>query len=263
MKKIWSFVLACVLCVALAVPAFAADIDRFTDTEGLLFESESEELNDKLDTLSEQLQFDVAIVVIDALDGWEAEEAAESIYDQYNFGYGAERDGVILLIAMDSRDWAIKAMGFGEVALDADAIADLVVPMLSFGEYDEAFHVFADSCEEMVTNARNGNTMGGDAMGGDTVSGEPYKFPFDVVKSLVIAFVISMVVALIVVGSMKGKLKSVHQKYAASDYIVPGSLAITNARERYLYSTMSRTAKPKDNSSSSRGGGSSSAHGKF
>lgn len=257
-KRLWSFVLACLMCLTLIVPTFAADIDRFTDTEELLFESESEELNDKLDTMSEQLQFDIAIVVIDELDGWDAEDAAESIYDQYNFGYGADRDGAILLIAMDSRDWAIKAMGYGKVALDAEAIADMIVPLLSFGEYEEAFHVFADSCEQMVTNARNGG-----AVSGDTAGGETYKFSFNVVKSLGIAVVVSLIVALIVVGIMKGKLKSVSRKYEAADYIVPGSLNIVRANERYLYCTVNRVARPKNDSSSSRSSGSSSAHGKF
>lgn len=250
MKKIWSFVLACILCVALTVPAFAADIDRFTDTVGLLTESENVALNNKLDTLSQQLHFDIAIVVMDSLDGWEVDDAAESIYDQYNFGYGADRDGVILLIAMDSRDWGITAKGFGKEALNKDAqdaISGLIVPLLSTGEYNEAFNVFADGCGDMVTDAMNGNV---------------YKAPFNVVKSIGIAVVVSLVVALIVVGSMKAKLKTVHQKYAASDYVVPGSLAITNARERYLYSTTSRTAKPKNDSSSSSGG-SVSTHGKF
>ena len=249
-KRLWSFVLACLLCMVLTVPAFAIDIDRCCDNAHLLSKAEYGELNTKLDAISERLHFDVVVVTLDSLEGWDIGDAADSIYDEYHLGYGANRDGVILLVAMDTRDWIITAKGFGSEAINKDAqayISKQIVPYLSSGEYANAFGTFAALCDSMVTNAKDG-----------TVN----KAPFNAPKSLGIAVVVSLIVALIVVGSMKGKLKSVGQKYGAGDYIVPGSLDIVRANERYLYCTVSRTAKPKNNSSGSSGG-SVSTRGKF
>lgn len=250
-KRIWSFVLACLLCLALTVTAFATDIDRCSDSASLLSKAEYGELHDKLDALSEQLKFDIVVVTMDSLNGWDIVDAADSIYEEYHLGYGATNDGVILLIAMDSRDWIITAKGFGSEAISdqtCDYIGDQIVPYLSDGEFAAAFSLYADQCAAMVNDARNGNT---------------FKAPFNAAKSIGIAVVVSLIVALIVVGSMKGKLKLVGQKYGAGDYIVPGSLNIVRANERYLYCTVNRTAKPKNDSSSSHSSGSSSAHGKF
>lgn len=250
-KRLWSFVLACLLCMALTVPAFATDIDRCSDSASLLSKAEYGELHNKLDILSEQLKFDIVVVTLDSLEGWDVGDAADNIYEEYHLGYGDTKDGVILLLAMDSHDWIITAKGFGSEAMSdqtCDYIGDQIVPYLSDGEFAAAFSLYADQCASMVRAARTGNT---------------FKVPFNAAKSIGIAVVISLIVALIVVGSMKGKLKSVGQKYGAGDYIVPGSLNVVRANERYLYCTVNRTAKPKNDSSSSGGGGSSSAHGKF
>lgn len=250
-KRLWSFVLACLVCLALTVPAFAADIDRCSDGASLLSKAEYGELHNKLDTLSEQLKFDIVVVTVDSLEGWDIGDAADSIYDEYHLGYGDTYDGAILLIAMDSRDWIITAKGFGHEAMSDQTcvyIGDQIMPYLSDGNFAAAFSLYADQCAAMVSAARSGNT---------------FKVPFDVAKSLGIAVVVSLIAALIVVGAMKGKLKSVGQKYGAGDYIVPGSLDIVRANERFLYRTMNRTAKPKNNGSSGSSSGSSSARGKF
>ena len=116
-KKVLSFAMLLMLCVVLTVPAFAADIPRLTDVAGLLSEDEYFALNEKLDTISEELEFDVAVGTLDSLNGVDVEEASCEIYDQYGFGYGDEADGVILLISMEERDWVITSTGFGEEAV--------------------------------------------------------------------------------------------------------------------------------------------------
>lgn len=253
-KKLMLLLLALSLCFALAVPAAAADLPLLVDDAFLLSDAEVETLNRKLDEISDRLGFDVIIITVDSIQDWDMdpEGAAEWIYDEYNYGVGPNHDGVLLLISMEERDWAITSTGFGQTAINSDAqdfLSGSFLSSLSTGNYYEAFGIFADSCDMLVRQAQNG---------------EVYKAPFNFSGSLGISLVISFLVALIAVGSMKKKLKSVAMKAAAADYVCDDSLNITTAREHYLYHTVTRSAKPQNSNSGSRGGGGhTSSHGKF
>ena len=60
------------------------------------------------------------------------------------------------------------------------------------------------------------------------------------VRSLLVSLGVGLLAALIVTGSMKGKLKTVHAQAAASQYVKPGSMNITESREMFLYSQIQR-----------------------
>ena len=74
-------------------------------------------------------------------------------------------------------------------------------------------------------------------------------------RTKVIAFVIAFVIALIRNGILKSKLKSVRRQTEASVYVRAGSMNVTEARDFFLYRTVSKTAKE-----SSKSSGGSSTH---
>ena len=78
------------------------------------------------------------------------------------------------------------------------------------------------------------------------------------VPLLLISLFIGLIVALIVTASMKSGMKTIRRQDVANDYMISGSLQLTDNREMYLYRQVSRTEKPKENRSS--GGGGSSTH---
>ena len=68
------------------------------------------------------------------------------------------------------------------------------------------------------------------------------------ILSLIIgSVVIGLIIALIAVSVMKGKLKTVKRQNSASDYRRPGSFHLTNRSDFFLYSTVTKIAKPKQN----------------
>lgn len=75
---------------------------------------------------------------------------------------------------------------------------------------------------------------------------------------LPLAIIIGFVISMLIMSAFKKQLKSVALQRGAVNYVRPGSMNVTAARDSYLYSTVSRTAKPKNDSSShtSSGGGS-------
>lgn len=254
-KRLSALLLTLVLCLALSVPALAADLPRFVDEAGLLTSEEAASLTGELDGISERLGFDVVIVTLNTLNGADPEGAAEYIYDEYHYGYGADRDGVLLLVNMGERDWAITSTGRGQWAINEDArayLADSFLGDLSSGNYYAAFTDFARGADALVTQSE--------------ASGGYYKAPFPAAKALVVSLVIGLLLALLVVSSMKRKLKSVALHREAADYARRGSLVLTESKERFLYHNVVRTPKPQKMPASHGGGGGvshSSSHGKF
>ncbi|MBD9097606.1 MAG: TPM domain-containing protein, partial [Ruminococcaceae bacterium] len=117
---------------------------------------------------------------------------------------------------------------------------------LSDGDYAAAFDTFAELCDDFITKARTGKPYDSGNM-----PKEPMK-PGWILVAVIVGFILSF----ITVGSMKNKLKTVRFQPAANSYMKAGSMNITESRDLFLYNTVTRTAKPKDNDS----GGGSSTH---
>ena len=223
---------------------------RLMDEAGLLSSDEAAEIKAMLDEISERQKFDVVIATVNSLSGKTPMAYADDLYDYSGFGFGENKDGVLFLISMEERDWYISTTGYGIVAItDAgrEYIADEFKSYLSDGDYAEACRIYANEVDRFVTNA--------------VETGKPYdvgNLPHDPL-SLVwipISLIVGFLIAAGVVGGMKSKLRSVNFAAAADSYVKPGSMNVRESRDMFLYSTVSRTAKPKDNDSSSSGGSS-------
>lgn len=253
-KKITALLFALVLCLCTAIPTFAADgfadeYSRLSDMADLLTDSEDEALLKKLDEISLRQKMDVVIVTANDLDGYSsASEYADDIYDSCNFGYGENRDGLLLLISMEDHDWAISTCGYGITAFTdfgIDYIGDQMTPDLSDSNYAAAFNTYVSLCDKFITQARDGSPFD---------KGNLPREPLSMIW-IPISIVIGVVISLIIVGCMKGKLKTVRYQAAANSYLKKDSLAITESSDLFLYRTVSRTEIPKNNDS-----GGSSTH---
>lgn len=126
-----------------------------------------------------------------------------------------------------------------------DEVREYVTSDLTSGNYVKAFTKFAEKAGTIAA--------GIDEDGGRNKSTFPW------VKRLIISLVIGVVLAVIICFIIKSQLKSVTMKGNAADYVREGSLNITSQSDRFLYSNVTKTARPKNNSSSG-GGGSSGSH---
>ena len=118
---------------------------------------------------------------------------------------------------------------------------------LSDGEYYEGFMKFADLCEEFIIQAQSTEPYDVENLPEETI-------PFYMI--FLISLVVGFVIALIVTGVMRSRMKTVHMKPDAADYMKKNSLNLTRCGDMFLYNQVSRTAKPKEDSS----GGGSSTH---
>lgn len=217
---------------------------RLTDEAGLLTEQEKSGLLARLDEVSERQKLDIVIVTANSLDGAAPMEYADDFYDKNGYGYGPAKDGVLLLISMEDRDWWISTCGYGITAFTDGGIeylSEQFMEDLSGGRYEAAFHTYISQCDDFITQAK---------------SGRPYdrsNLPHEPLSPLWIlaALGIGLVSALAAVAVMRSKLKTVRAQGTAGSYVREGSMHLTDSREFFLYRNVHRTPRPKQTSSGS------------
>lgn len=247
-RKIIAFCFALALCLGLTVWASAAEAERFVyDEADLLTAAEEATLNWKLSQISQAYNAQVVVATYDSTNGISMDRFTDYVYDFKGLGYGENRDGVLLVVCMNLREYQIIGNGMARKAIDSDTcdlIGERIVSDLSDGNYAEAFDRFAEECDYYLNGYING-------------------FPFDFGMNLVIALGIGLIVGLIVTFSLKGQLKSIRGKNQAHDYIRPDSMHLTTQRDLYLYRNVTRTKIQKNTSSGSSGSSRSRGGGSF
>ena len=246
-KKLFCLTVALLLVMALPLTVAAEQPPNpggiyIQDDAGLLDGGKEWQLGKQLLEVSERLNLTVAVYVARTLDGYEIDDLTRVIYHQLY----SSKDGVLLLIAMEEREWYIYTTGDAyDYLTDAalDEIEDAIVPHLSAGDYLDAFRAYADLCDEYLTLGQEGNI---------------YRGSFPIGENLLLGLVVGLVVAFIVVTTMKSQLKSVRPRREAHEYTRPGSMNVTQSRDLYLYRTVHRRPRPKDSSNGGRSGGSRS-----
>ncbi|MDD6220382.1 MAG: TPM domain-containing protein [Clostridia bacterium] len=228
--------------------------ERVVDMAELLSDSDKTALLSKLDEISERQKLDIVVLTVNTLDGKTPRDYADDFYDYNGYGFGENKDGILLLVSMEDRDWWISTTGYGITALtDAgiEYISKKFLSDLSDGDYAQAFTTYAELCDQFITQAK---------------TGEPYdignmpKEPFNIAWNILVAFVIGLVVAFVVTNIMKKQLKTVQLKSEANNYVKSNSMIVTENRDLFLYNQVSRRARPKETDNRSGSSGGSSTH---
>ena len=258
LRFLFAALAALVLAAALVVPAFAveggfADLYyRMNDSANVLTEDEDNELEDALEELSLRQSFDVTIATIESLESVDytsMEEYADDLYDFCQFGYGADRDGVLLLVSVGDRKWHISTCGYGITAFTDAGIQYLgeqMTPDMADGDYAAAFRTFVQWSDAYIDAARSGRPY--DVK---NLPREPLSLMY-----LFLALGIGLVLAWVVVSVMKSQLRSVAFQENAASYVREGSMNLTNSRELFLYRDVHRTERVEEKDSDSSGGSS-------
>ena len=177
------------------------------------------------------------------------------LYHASELGMGADRDGIIILLSMDDRDYAMFVYGdHAEYAFDRYGQKELEDAFLGyFGDNDWYGGVshYLDTCDEYLTLAEEG---------------KPVR------KNTLPMYIIVVAASCAIAGGiclmLKWKMKTVHQKAEADEYVAAGGLNLTKQYDRYTHTTETRRKIHDDSDSDSgtsscSGGGGSGRSGKF
>lgn len=255
-KKISVLLTALFLMTVLSVTALATDsgVGYVTDISGLLTYDEWETLETRAQEISLNTECGVYIVTVDDYTDYgygSVYDVATQIFNNADngFGVGTDKNGILLLLSMYGRDWAMFVHGeSAEYAFDDYGQAKLEDSFLSDFNNDDWYGGFSDyltACDDYLTLA---------------VSGKPVRE--SAVRRIIPVVCISCVISLVICLNLKGKMKTVRRKAEARTYVAPDGLNLTDGYERYTHTTQTSRRIEKSSSGKSGGGGSGRS-GKF
>lgn len=242
MKKTVSVFFIMLMMVTSAATAFAEfNNPPVTDGAEYLTESQFNEISNKLEEVRLKYNFDVAVYTEKYMSGADAQNTADDLYDYTLYGYGDNADGIMLYIAADERLYHFTTHGSGEEIFNDNGLAYLekmILPSLKEGDYYTAIKLYADNCEELLKMAAQGEPFDEKQMSTEYVC--------CVIGG---ALFIPLILAFIMMNAKLRKMKTAVENNYAANYMKPGSMKLSTSRDIFLYSTVTKTAKPKSNSS--------------
>ncbi len=249
MKRLVSiFLLLLILAWSLPVFTAAAQLPLVIDNAELFTIDQAGVLEAGARSVTDKYALDVVILTEPSLSGASAHEYADAYYDRNGYA----DDGILLLLAMEEREWYISTCGDGRYAFSDSALSELgerMLPFLSDGRYYEAFTLFISSLPEYLDADLAGEPIDGDApILGETVYDESG-------PDLLICLAIGLVSGLIGLLILRCTMNTKRPQRSAGAYLTPGSYRLYGHRDLFLYSSLSKTRRQQTNS-----GGGSSVH---
>lgn len=267
MKKYTRILGISVLCLGLALTApmsvwaAAATEDQAEENQttdwvfdeyGLLSGEEKEELNQELADIYEEYEYDAILLISQDIESDDARQYAAKFMQDNEIGYGDTHEGMCIFNQPDKRNITIVFRGDTQNDF-TETIQDLML----------------DNCQEKL---KEGDMIGGykslisDLKKGlaRVTQGKKIR-PLDVSDSslpeealiwLIISFAVMAVPTLIMTLFQVHKMKTRVPQPNANAYEGEGGLRLTEERDMFLYSTVSRTEKPKDKDNDSGSSGS-------
>lgn len=269
-KRIFSFVIVFAVLFSVCFFAFADDLTRTAgyhvyDEADLLSDSEWQRLEQKASEISERYKCDLYVVTVedftDYTDDYDVLTAAQNIYEKMDFGYGVGKDGQMLLLSMDDRDFALIAYGnFGNEAFTdygKDLVIDAFLDDFRNNDWYGGFEDYLDECEYLLEEASNGTPVDILIPDDPYTPYEPYKPTWeDYVRRFLFMLLPSSLASLIVCSILRSKSKTVHIATNANRYVDDG-LRLFNSSDIFLHRSQTRRRIETENRvSMSSGGGS-------
>ncbi len=256
------------------VSVFLSEIDTYFDSEpsftpgvvidraDILSAYEEELLMDRMEALADQYSVGVYFVTIEnyLTYGTSVESASESIYEQYDMGLSNNKDGILLLLSMEDRDFDICVHGSGEELFQVyarDTLVDAFRPDFRNDNWYDGLSAYLDQVETILVY--------------DTTSGQMFTMTHNPEVDThvpAMSFLLGSIISLIVVFSMRRKMKSVRQATQANQYVKNHGMHFTQREDRFIRTKRTERRIEKDSggsssTSSSSGGGYSHTSGKF
>ncbi len=239
--KRWIVLFLCLLVLLPCFPAGKAQTRKVVDEADLLTSSEEAELEQKVQALVDKYQMDIVLVTVRSLGGKSYEAYADDYFDYNGYGIGSKRSGVLFLLSMEDRDLYISTSGEAIDALsdrDINGLLSKASDELADNEFYEAFNSYLNALEAKLKVYRRG------------IWGQ-------LPKMLLIGLLIGVVVGGIVLLVLRSQMRTAKPQSGAKEYIVPGTYALRQRQDVFLYSQVRKVRRSETSSGS---GGGTSTH---
>ena len=226
MKKTITYLLLCLLLLTVLVLPVSAKSGQVLDYAVLMSTDEAVSLADHFSDFRNSYGLDIVILTVPNLMNTPIDAFADDFYD--NNGYG--EDGLLFLLDIDSRQWYISTSGRAIDMLsdgELEKIGEKVVPYFSEGQYYEGFDHFLDILPGYLDIDKEGGI------------------------NLLLSLFAGAGIAGIALLVMRSTMNSKNPQRSAAAYTVENSYHLRQHLDLFLYSNVSKRAKPKNDSSDS------------
>ena len=250
-KRYCSIILFLCLLAGLSATAFAdAAFPYVTDVVGLISENEKAFLEDRAAEISSEYACGVYIVVVDDFrrytNSFDCFGAAENIYMQYSLGLGNEKNGLLLLLSMQDRDFALAAYGaaahYAFTDYGKEVVIDSFVPELNANNWYGGLSAYLESSAKLLESASNGAPV------------DVPEMELSFGEALATAFAVGSIIALIVCLVFKAQMKTAEIQSYASEYVDRNSFNLYAQQDIFLHRSVTRQVIQTSSSHSGGGG---------
>lgn len=243
----------------------SAGMQYVFDISDLLTYEEWEDLETQAADISNRQHCGVYFALVDDFTDYGDGSVYEVTYQLYHgseLGIGANQDGIIVLLSMEERDYAMFVYGeYAEYAFNSYGQKKLEETFLTDFGYDDWYggiSHYLNTCDEFLTKAESGEPVR-EALWVWVAS-----YLFMIIFITAVCCIISGIICYMLLRGMK----TVSQKVEANEYIAEGGLRLTERYDQYTHTTETRTKIQEESSSggstrSESGGGGSGRSGKF
>ena len=216
------------------------------DLRGMLSDGEREELEDRAEDIALRRSCGIYTLFVEDFTAYgygdDPYTALYQIYHAEGLGVGEDRNGVIIMLSMKERDYAMFVYGeWAEYAFDRygeKQLEDRFLDKFSGGDWYAGVSSYLAACDEFLTLAEAGKPVRSSPL-----------------PAIGIAVTVSCLIAFLVCMILKGQMKSVRKGVDANVYTTAGGgLKLTDSYDHYTHTTETRRKIESD----SGGGGRSS-----
>ena len=252
MKKKITLSLLLALCLVLSLGGVALAssemaVPYVTDAAGLLTQDEVLALEEQAEQIAADYGCAPYILVVenyrDYEDTYDAFEAGMNLYERLDLGYGPEKNGLLLMLSMAERDYALVT--YGSVTHRAftdygqDYLYDQFLDNFREGDFAGGFRDYLDTSAWLLEQARNGTPY--------DVDTAPKGFnPLIIVIPLVLALAVCLV--------LTGQMKTAKRKTEAGDYMVPNGVEMRVVQDIFTHRTVTRQVIQQNENKGGGGG---------
>lgn len=223
------------------------------DTAKILSANQIKNLTEKIQQLEQKYKIKIGINFFKSIDGQNIDTVANERLRKY-YGDG-QNGGIVLTVDMENRKWNIaldaklnqRILNYSEVAYHNDDFYD----KLHNDDYFGAANAYLDNIDALLNYYEQNGTPYDRSQEFD---------PISLAVAVGIAFVLGFIIRELLIGSMS------NVKFAseARDYLKRETVRLTEQRDTYLYTNVTRRTKSKNSSGGGgRSGGGSSGGGSF
>lgn len=225
------------------------------DFYGLLDREEEAELDGILQELREKYQFDGAILISE--DVWEDDRRyAAEFMQEYEIGYGSERNGMCLFHQPDSRSITVVFRGMAQETFDPevqDVILDDCIEYLREDDFCGAYRKVLDDLEKGLKRFSMGKSIRPMDLGGPGMG-------MFLLYSLAGSFLVMALPTFGIVWFQKSRMHTLVPQPNADFYAPEDGVDLDRERDLYVRTATTRTKIDRQPSGGGNGGGGGTFH---